>query len=326
MIHFALLACYAPVKQVDKTSLSYTQQTFVVRSATAVTTVPLLPEPEQKTLSIAFRKDKTWAVWDERGLTIRVGEDVRSTRLDEISVSPRIFERPEILQTMAAVKDGSRKREATGLSGSRRVGNVVYLVPRWEDKAGKPWLEVLVRVDLTAIRPKPELLARFQGLSPARSPIDKWLRISAGRLSLPIQQAGKWGLAYFDPAAVRYDFKELGETLQFMSLEGNYIEKTAFGSFLVGKLDFEAPRVQLLAECKGPAKFVDQLAPGLVTSEEPDGSFLRNLSTGQMAEIAQKTSVRRVGNFAIVFSPTTSPNKATAYRVDTLQAVATWTK
>jgi len=159
-------------KKVDTPNLRLFQDSFVVRLGAQKADVPIQLPREKPALSVSFRKNQTYAVWDDRGLTIRIGKTAKSTRLEEIAVTPKIFTADEIRETAGLIKAKKRSKKAASLSGARRIGTTVYFLLRWEDSAGKPWMESLVSVDLAKPTFHPTLLARLPGLSLADKPID----------------------------------------------------------------------------------------------------------------------------------------------------------
>ena len=166
-----LLPLAPPIQAVDAPTLEYYQDHFVVRRGVEAWRVPAHPPATRPVLAVAFRRNQNYAVWDERGLTIRRGEQVRHTFLPDVPTSPRLFEREEILNTVELIRAGKRKRDADSLSGAMRIGNDAFFLVRWEED-GKPWTEALVSVDLSASSLQPKVLGRFEGVSVAYRPID----------------------------------------------------------------------------------------------------------------------------------------------------------
>src|SRR4051812_48053687 len=123
----ALLLCLVVSQTaVDKPTLYFYQDSLIIRRGNDKEAVPLQLAKKPAPLSVLYRRNKTFAVWDERGLTVRIGKKVRSTHLPDIAVSPRVFPRDEILKTIDLIHRGKRKKGANALSGSRRIGNTAY--------------------------------------------------------------------------------------------------------------------------------------------------------------------------------------------------------
>src|ERR1044072_4298054 len=124
----ALAALAAATAQAPKVTLTYFQEHFIVRDGAFNESAPLRLTPTTPKLSTVFRKNNTYAVWDERGLTVRVGDSVRSSKLPSIVLSPKGFTRDEILFTNREIKAGRRSVDVAALSGAVRVANKVYFL------------------------------------------------------------------------------------------------------------------------------------------------------------------------------------------------------
>ena len=127
------------------------------------------PSREKAVDHVAYRRDNRWAVWDDRGLTVRDGAKVMSKKLGGISVSPRAFAHDEIVNNLSLFKSKKRTKDSDSLSGSTRLGTKCYFVPRWTARDGNTWLEALVMVDLAEANPKPKFLGNFKGGARQRS-------------------------------------------------------------------------------------------------------------------------------------------------------------
>jgi hypothetical protein len=301
----------------DQYTLGYSSDTFVVRKGAVKESVPLAP-PEQRERAVSFRRNKRWAVWDERGLSTRDDDWTFSDRLEAVSVSPRILKKAEILATLAQVKTGKRTREATALSGSRIIGSMVYLLPRWEDADGKPWLEALVAVDLSQPHPKPKLLGSFAGISLSREEKGDRLGIEGGQLTVAVNTGSAWGMASFDPKAGRFGFKSCGVKLLAFEPDGPMIEGTSYGTTLAGRWD--GTRTIPWLETRGPAEFIPGPGPILVRT----GDRLRSAVTGAELKLATDAVVRRSRYGVVIFWPETNPRSARLVEPNRLEELARW--
>ena len=93
-------------------TLSLFEGNFVLRSRSEVQRIPVIVPATRPALVMLYRRDRNYAVWDDRGLTVRAGKYVHSTRLTEISVSPKLFTPDEIQRTVDLIHSGlgARKR------------------------------------------------------------------------------------------------------------------------------------------------------------------------------------------------------------------------
>src|ERR1051325_6044644 len=100
MTPFGIWLCLSQEKAQPAT-IDLFQDSFIVRYNGKRAEVPLQVPRPKPALNVSFRKNQNFAVWDDRGLTIRIGKQVKSLRLEEFAVSPRIFTKAEIQETIA---------------------------------------------------------------------------------------------------------------------------------------------------------------------------------------------------------------------------------
>ena len=326
----ALIFILAAPKPVDKYTLDYFQQNFVIRQGTSVVRVPVRLVPPKPITSIMYRKDQAFAVWDDRGLTVRLGDTVSSTHLDYLPTHPKVFPRSEIIRLLPKFKSGERSKVASSLAGSCRIGSVVYFLVRWEDKQFKPWLETLVRVDLAAKAPKPEFLARLDRFSFATKQIDDRLYATQDSLFVITSDNGRWGLSRFDPrAGSKFETTELGEGLDSI-LTGPtgfayVVEKTDFGSRVAARVNLNRETRKDLIEAPSKMKFIDAAIPELIVINGESSQVLHNGETGADLTLPPSAAVRRSGKLVVVWSPYDNPKNATLYDPARWEALAKWT-
>lgn len=317
-------------QQVDKFSLQFYQETFIARKGSTALRLPLRPAKDPPVTFVAFRRDRAFAVWDERGLSMRRGRDLYTTRLPGLPVSPKLFARDDILKNLGGFKSGARSKDADALSGARRIGPNAYFLLRWDDRNGTPWLEALVRVDLSASHPRPQLVGRFDGISLANKPIDDRLMILAGKLAI-LGRAGKnWNLDTYDPQTGQFDSQKLGDTLVAFALDspntGVFVEKTPYGTTRSGELDLAEGSRFGLTESPGYTRFLDAKHPLLFVERRPTGNVLANGETGALLSLGDDFGIGRMGPYTIVWSPKESPTRADMYDPERWEAVARWVK
>jgi hypothetical protein len=311
---------------VDKPTLKLYQQRFVVRTPSDLIRVPIssgsLPPP-----AILYRRNDTYAVWDERGLTIRQGAWIVNSRLKEVPVSPKVQEREDILHTLDLVKTGDRVLEAQAISGSCRLGSKVYFLVRWDGRDKKPWFEALVSVDLTSTHPKPKLEGSFGGLSLSTEAIDDRLDIRDGRLYVAMNTSGGWGIGSFDPSSGSFSFQQLGHKLLSFAGVGAgrsiFTEETEYGTTLAGRLDAAEQR-SMIFETRGAMRFVDDREPELIVTTGSNGRTLYWADTGAEIRIGAQEQIRRVGPYVLTWSPAVNPKEAILYEPDRWEAAAKW--
>jgi len=116
--------------------------------------------PPKPATSKAFRFEDRWAVWDRRGLSVRVGDKVRTFALKDYALHPKLWEREEILKIKTEIEKGNRKLAPDACSGAVQIGPKTYWLFQWADKNGAVWMEVPLLVDLGKEDPRPELFGQ----------------------------------------------------------------------------------------------------------------------------------------------------------------------
>lgn len=155
----AMLLTLASV-QGPTVSISGTGEALAVSLRYEATTEIVRFLPPRPATAKAFRFEDRWAVWDKRGLSIRVGERVRTFALTDYALHPKLWPRDEIVKTKALIDKGERKREPTSCAGAVQIGAQTYWIFQWSDKAGSVWMEVPLRVDLSENTPRPQLFGK----------------------------------------------------------------------------------------------------------------------------------------------------------------------
>lgn len=262
------------------------------------------PAKEKVVSHIAFRRDNRWAVWDNRGLTVRDGEKVSTTKLGDIAVSPRAFAREEILKNLDLFKSKKRNKDSDSLSGAVRIGTKCYFLPRWTSKEGATWLEALILVDLADENVKPKFIGRFKGFSASYKPIDDKLFIVKDQLSIVSKQGDTWGLSSYDDAQSSYEFNPLGSNLISYFRGGYFLESTSYGTSIVGQIDLGTGIRKNLFETR--SKEVE-LTDGssLAVLRNRDNTIIKNLKTGGQVTHSANANVTAVNNYVLIWTKDT---------------------
>jgi hypothetical protein len=279
-------------------------------------------------LAVSFRRNENYAVWDERGLTIRRGDRVKSSYLPDIPTSPRAHSREEILKTIELLRQGKRERNAAALSGAMRIGNDAFFLLRWESSEGKPWTEALVKVDLSADDLQPKFLGRYEGLSVAYRPIDDRLFRLNGLPAVVTKTGDSWGVGTFDLKTQKFGYHPLGSKLASLLPLGHdralFVETTSYGTTTGGEVDLESGLRSERFETRGNGRFVDAEQPWLMVTSRATGAKVRNGETGAETTVPIGAGVRRAGKYVVVFTPYARPTQATVYDPERWTKLAEW--
>jgi hypothetical protein len=337
-VGLALAALVAPAaSNVSEARLELRGAEFVVRNAGRTERVPLRAAAEPKPAvwperRLVFRKDDAYAVWDSRGMSVRQGKWIFTTRLPEIPTTPKLFARDEILFTKGLVEQGRRKVEADGVAGALRDGKRVYWLVRWSEKTGSadlvPWLEALVLVNLESEKPKPQLLGRFEGLSLDLRSGQSRLFIRDGKPSAWVKTPEAWGLAQYDPDAKQFSFRPVGgmpELVEKLSDRfGWSLERTPHGTRILSRWDAQSLARRELLETKGTARLLDAETPWIAIVHDEEDSYLQNLETGAKVRLPANPSARRTALGVLLWSPASRPDRAYLYDPAHWKRLAEW--
>ncbi|MBS1717256.1 MAG: hypothetical protein JSS72_05955 [Armatimonadetes bacterium] len=320
-----ILALYAAPQSPD-TQITFEKDAFTVVRKGAKATVPAGGKPDANP-HVAYRRDQNWAVWDARGLTVRVGSLVRSSHLGELAVSPKLTPREEIRKNLSRFKDGSRTKDASAISGSLRVGNAAYFLVRWDGKDHKPWLEALVRVDLTEKKPTWSLVGKFEGLTTSDKFIGNQLAANGESLTTCTQTADGWGIASYDPAEKKFGFKKVGkELVQFAPgtapTHACYVEKSGYGTLVGGGLNLTSGVRTRLVESPGKLEAIDGLAPSVFLIDSASGRVLANGVSGAQMRLDADTKITRTPFGILAWQG--APSSASLYESSRWRALAQW--
>jgi len=305
-------------------TLAYSDGSFTVHNAQISETIPLVSPRSVPRTAVMFRNDKSFAVWDKRGITIRVGSKVWSTHLTDIAVTPKLFTRDQILQTVSLLKAGARHKEASSLAGALRVGLNTFFLVQWNDTSGEPWLEALVEVNLGDRSPEPKLLGRFDGLSTARGFISDDLFLFKGRITAATRRQHDWGLANYTPGSDQFEFVSMGDQLLSWLPPRFYTEQRVYGTIVGGVIDERMMQATPLFEDRGVAEWVDRFSPPLAVIKQRTGFVLRNGTSGTETAIPADLGVARSKFGLLVWTPKEHPADATLYNPDRWDVLAKW--
>ena len=312
----------------ERATLQYYQQEFVVRSHGSTDHVSVQRPEDKVPPFVAFRKNDAFAVWDERGLTVRKGPKAVSSKLPDFPTSPHAFSHDEIRKTIQRIRAGDYTRDASGLSGAKRIGKDVYFLVRWDDQAGKPWTEALIEVDLSSDEPEPHLLGRFDGLSMGSKSIDDKLQILHGRLVIVEHGERSWGLATYDPETQRFKTQAMGGTLLSYDVlnttQGLFTEISAYGTHIAGRVDLETGTRKIFYEGREKVKFADALSPEIILAFSKGKTKIVNAETGAVRYLPVEAQARRIGKDVILYAPLGDPGVAWLMEPEAWTTLATW--
>lgn len=308
-------------------TLSYREGAFLI-SGSETLRVPIAITSPSRAQTLFHDKDQ-WIVWDRRGLTIRKGAALYSTKMIEYPVSPKVLNRDSILHNAAMISSGERRREASGIAGWQRIGSDFFLLARWENSRGIPWLEVLVKIPMSEARPKPTFVGKLSGLS--LGPLDGTdrLRFADGLLKAFVKRDPQWGLSTFDLTGNAPQFHPLGENLVSPPIaigeEVLAIERTSYGSLLLSKLHPQTSTKMLLTEARGRITILSLKGP-IIRIDLPQVIAIRSIDTGAELRLPKGLAMLATTRGLLVWAPITRPERATLFSTTNWTPIAAWKK
>lgn len=286
------------------------------------------PRPPAQTV-FSTKVKNTWMVWDNRGLTLRTGDKVASTRFPYIPTSPKVLSREQILETIEKIDQGKRQREASALAGHALVGDSMFFLVRWEESDGRPWLEVLVKVDATADDPKPEFVGKMPSSSFAQGTIDNQLFYRGTRVGAVGRLGDDWGLSAYNLEDGSVSFTKFGQGLLRASVQPGhtmvlFVERTGYGTQIAGSVDLTTMARTDYAESRDSLSFFSA-KPLLIRTDDAKGVTLRYVETGAEVRVPVGTEARMTGVGVLAWAPANAPRKAFLFDPARWIQVGSWT-
>jgi hypothetical protein len=278
---------------------------------------------EKLTLAYGGRE----VVFDARGIGIKKGNQVAWSRVPAIAITPKINTPDEINETNKLIREGKREAGFSGLSGYEYVGSTLYVLLRWENKDGTPWLEAVAGIDMSQPDLVAKLVGRMPGISFARGTVDDQLKLNGNSLVALAQGPDGWGLASWNLTDSTSDFKVYGERAtmaRFMNGLTNAIslEATSYGSTIATWVDVNGGDARPIAEVRGAIKSLEE--PYFLHYIKFNRHYVRNLMSGNEIEIEPDSAFSSTDIGLIVWAPAEAPKRAWFIESDTGRVFAQW--
>lgn len=311
--------------------LTYANQVFTLAGPDWTERVPIVTKPAAPAKTFEFQ-DGTFAIdWDGKKMTVRQGKYSRSTQFVDVPTSPRLFSKEQIRDAIEGVEKGTRTMGASAVSGYEIAGNFMYLLMRWHDSDEKPIFEALIRLDMTEKVPWFKVVDKMPGVSMATGPVADELFTENGRLSFVSRTDDAWGISSWDLAQEFKRFVPVGTGLFRYSLPSAaptsilFSEKSAYGTYLAGRVDLATRQRENLGEGPEKVSFVSS-SPVVLRFDSPDGCRIRYAETGLEKTFPAWTAARMTAHGLLTWLPSTNPAQATAYDLQSFSPIAKWFK
>lgn len=267
--------------------------------------------------------------FDSKGLGIRQGNAYGYSKLPSLAMTTKLFGNKEIAETKAKISSGERQAGFSALSGFEYVGTTLYLLLRWEEKSGQPWLEALVGLDMSQKQLQPKLIGRFDGVSFAKGIVDDRLESWNGGLAAFTVNGEEWGLATMTPENgaknfVSYGAKAAAARLIPGGLKAIGMTPTNYGTTLVTLVDLATQRARLASEVRGQIRGL--VEPNILHWREGSQNVFTNLETGAELRPTWDSVPVTTSLGLLVYSPSLNPERAALYDPVSFRQTASWVK
>ncbi|HXH61393.1 MAG TPA: hypothetical protein VNI20_08540 [Fimbriimonadaceae bacterium] len=277
--------------------------------------------------NISMQVGDVLVTFDERGLGIQYGKQGGFTTLSYMPTTPKLFSAEEIKANADAITSGERSARVSAVSGFVVVKDTLYMLMRWEDKDGKPWLETLVDLDTSGAAPKVGLVDKLVGTSFASGTVSDQLHAAGESVYVVTRTADSLLVESYDTVTAKMDRRTVGPAVDILRPFGSEyltVRKTAYGTRIVGFYKTGGGPPHEVYETRGT------VVPASLTSafvvDEWDGRYLVDVSSGGKLALGKDSGYAPSSSGVIVWSPADAPEKATLYGSGGWTPVAEWTK
>lgn len=257
------------------------------------------------------------------------GRMMGTSSLPVLATSPAIYSEAERTAIKQKIEAGTRKAGFSSVAGYEYLGSTLYLLLRWEEASGAPWMEALVGIDLDKEGFTANYVGSFRGYSFARGAVHDRLHSDAGDLVALTQTGDSYGLSRWDAIDKEVSFRPFGPPVNVAVLmeEGRSavaLRLTDYKTTLATVAPVSGGPARPAAEVRGAIKGL--VEPHFLRYIREDGQpVLLNLKSGAELEIARGLAVAGVrGGYALAWSPAKDPVYAIAYEAETWRPLAEW--
>lgn len=269
--------------------------------------------------------------FDAEGLAVRSGGRRSVTTFTSVATSRDLMSQEEADAVNRAVAAGERTLDVNGVSGWEVVGEVVYLLLRWETTARSPWLEALVSIDLGEQRPQARLHGSFSGFTGASGRVADRLVHENGVMMAMTRTSEGLQVASFDIRGRVFSTRPLvggmfgqyvSGTLVGGSDKGVVFHRTPAGTLMVGLADRSRGTLRQVNEVRGSVLGVH--APALLHYARGEHRVLLNLESGAEVVVPRDLGLRSVSAGVLLWTPAGAPRSGAVYSLGSFRTLARW--
>lgn len=324
VISFVLAAAFTV-----QPDISFADGLFTIKDGDDTVTVPLsttAPLLDATADRLSMEVSGTLITFDQRGLGIQYADKGGFTGLGYMPTTPKLFTREQILRNVELIDSGERQASVSSISGFEIVGDTVFLLLRWDDKAGDPWLETLVYIDTSGEAPKVNLVGRFVGFTFAKGVVSDELHGKGGRLYAVTRSESGFGIGDYSPADQKVGYRIVPGVVDRITLFGDGFlteRTTVYGTTLIGVLDPLSLAHRMVLETRG-----EVVESGLLSAlriKEGGASSLVALGSGAKIEVESGWAYADTKFGVLKWNPVEEPEQAELLETGGWKRVASWT-
>lgn len=332
MVSGFLTSLVVSFSSVQGAKLSFENGEFVVTEGKSKTRITISTTPRSTTTSgsrIQFRRDQNFAVWDERGFSIRAGEKLLQTRFAGLLTNSNIQTKNQLAENQALKLGKSLALEAGMCVASRRVGDNAYFVIRFLAEHPADHRDFLVSVNLAASKPAWTAVARLE--SPFFDPGTQstTLAIVDDALVWTESGLGSWSMCAwkFGAKSVKRTRRsgQLVQTKRVSTTLYAFIEASGNDLRTIGRFDMKSQGSRSLAEVRGSVSLLDTVDPWICLSSDNGRFTLHNLQTGSRMSRESPDGIARAGKNLLLWHGGKNPTSAVLLDPSRWVETATWT-
>lgn len=321
------------LSQAQTNPITYQDEVFTLKGSSEpiqISTIPGLRPMNTTTGRIWLPVGSRVLTFDEEGIGIRANNRKNFSTLPAVATSDKLFSPEEADEIKRTVASGNKSLDLNAISGWEKIGNTVYLLCRWEDKAQKPWLEALVAVDMGQTPPQSSLIGKFQGMSTAKGRVNDKLVNYQGKLMVPTVTETGLAISAYNPGNGEFTSQPVSQEKQANidlkllenSRYGVSIQKTRAGTLLVGTFAIGESGHTLSNEIRGT--ILGLYEPSILTYLRRGRKVLLNLLTGAEIEIPRNSGIEATSQGLFLWTPERSPKQAALYTFGSFRTLNRW--
>lgn len=325
----SLVVSFSPIQG---TKLSFESGEFVVTEGKSKTRIAISTIPKRNatpTNRIQFRRDQNFAVWDERGFSIRAGDKLLQTRFAGLLTNSTVQTKNQLAENQALRLGKNLALEAGMCVASRRIGDNAYFVIRFMAEHPADNRDFLVSVNLAAQKPAWTALARLE--NPYFDPEAQYttLAIVDDALVWTESGMGTWSICSwkFGAKSVKRTRRpgQLVQTRRVSTTLYAFIESSGNDLRTIGRFDMKSQGSRSLAEVRGSVSLLDTVDPWICLSSDNGRFTIHNLQTGSRMSRESPDGIARVGKNLLLWTGGKTPTSALLLDPSRWVERATWT-